>query len=378
MKRELYATATLIGSIVGVGLFGIPYVSVRAGLWVGLMYIAVLGVVMLTIHLLYGEIEERTEGNHRLTGYAQIYLGIWGKWIVGALVLIAGYGGLLVYLIVAGVFLDIIFPGSATPYLWTLGFWLVGSFAIWRGLRMVAWGELVMTVALVATMLIIVGKGIGHIVPGHLVGTGSSFADFFAPYGVVLFSLMGINAIPEVRAILGKHDGGRFKWVIIIGTLVPVLLYVLFTIAVVGVSGVATTEEAIRGLAPFLGSTVAKIGAIFGFLAVATSFLIFSINLKNTYVYDWGVGKLGAFLLVVFLPLVLFLLGMREFIIIVGITGALLGALSGPVIVWLYMRARKSGSRTPGFVFSPPKALLYMIGAIFILGGAYEIVKFFL
>ena len=378
MRREIYATATLIGSIVGVGLFGIPFVSVRAGLWVGLLYIVVLGAVMLIIHLLYGEVEERTEGNHRLTGHAQVYLGIWGKWIVGALVLVAGYGGLLAYLIVAGVFLDIMFPGFSTPYFWTLGFWIVASLAVFRGIRMVGWGEFVMTIALVATMLIIIGKGFGNIVPENLLGTGTSFADFFAPYGVVLFSLMGINAIPEVRAVLGKYDGPRFKKVIIIGTLVPILLYIIFTIAVVGVSGEATTEESIRGLIPFLGGTVAKIGALFGFLAVATSFLVFSINLKSTYIYDWGVGKSGAFLLVVFFPLALFLLGIRDFIVIVGITGALLGALSGPVIIWLHHRARLRGAQRPGFVFSPPRVVLYIVGALFVVGGVYEIARFFL
>ena len=378
MKREIYATATLIGSIVGVGLFGIPYVSVRAGLWVGLLYIVVLGAVMLAVHLMYGEVEERTEGNHRLTGHAQIYLGRVGKWIVGALVLVSGYGGLLAYLIISGVFLDIMFPGFSTPYLWTLGFWIVGSFAIWRGLRTVAWGELVMTIALVATMLIIVGKGFGNIVPEHLLGTGSSLADFFAPYGVVLFSLMGINAIPEVRAVLGSHDGPRFKKVIIIGTLVPVLLYILFTIAVVGVSGERTTEEAIRGLIPFLGGTTAKIGATFGFLAVATSFLVFSINLKNTYIYDWGIRRPDAFLLVVFLPLSLFLFGIRDFIVIVGITGALLGAISGPVIILLHHRARLQGTAQPGFAFSLPKIVLYIVGALFVVGGTYELITFFL
>ena len=133
MRKDFwYATSVLIGAIVGVGLFGIPYVSVKSGFWIGSAYIVVLALAVLLVHLLYGEIEERTEGRHRLTGYAERYLGKWGKWIVGATVFIGAYGALVAYLVIAGEFLDIVLPGVANPYMWTIVFWIVGSLAIWR------------------------------------------------------------------------------------------------------------------------------------------------------------------------------------------------------------------------------------------------------
>ena len=71
MKNFVLATTTLVGAIVGLGIFGIPYTAARAGFFIVVIYIVILGIVALLIQLLYGEIVERTEGKHRLTGYTE-------------------------------------------------------------------------------------------------------------------------------------------------------------------------------------------------------------------------------------------------------------------------------------------------------------------
>jgi len=74
-KNFFFAVSTLVGAIVGLGMFGIPYTVSRAGFFIGLGYLIVLGIVALLIHLMYGEVVERTRGRHRLTGYTAKYLG---------------------------------------------------------------------------------------------------------------------------------------------------------------------------------------------------------------------------------------------------------------------------------------------------------------
>ena len=78
-KNSLYAFATLTGTIIGVGLFSLPYITSRVGIWVMLGYLLVLGTVVLMVHLMYGEITLRTDAVCRLPGYAGRYLGNWAK-----------------------------------------------------------------------------------------------------------------------------------------------------------------------------------------------------------------------------------------------------------------------------------------------------------
>ena len=64
-KNFCGATATLIGTIVGVGIFGVPYVVAKSGFLLGLLFLFGLGGVALLLHLFYGEIVLRTPGGSR-------------------------------------------------------------------------------------------------------------------------------------------------------------------------------------------------------------------------------------------------------------------------------------------------------------------------
>ncbi|MAF20621.1 MAG: hypothetical protein CMI55_02985, partial [Parcubacteria group bacterium] len=80
MKRSfIYALSTLVGSIIGVGLYSLPYITARVGIWVMLFYFLVLSLVSILIGLIYGEVILRTKGLHRLPGYAEKYLGLGAK-----------------------------------------------------------------------------------------------------------------------------------------------------------------------------------------------------------------------------------------------------------------------------------------------------------
>jgi amino acid permease len=67
LDREfLIALATLIGTAIGAGLFGLPYVVAKAGFFPSLMMMFLLGLLALVSNLMYGEIILRTKGGCRL------------------------------------------------------------------------------------------------------------------------------------------------------------------------------------------------------------------------------------------------------------------------------------------------------------------------
>jgi len=370
-KNFILAVATLVGAIVGLGMFGIPYTASKAGFFVGIGYIVVLGFVMLILHLIYGEVVERTKEKHRLTGYAEKYLGAKWKKVVGLIIILSIYSALLAYIIVGGKFLALIFPGFASPFIFSIVFWLVLSIAVWRGIRTVAGVELAMAGLLLLLVIILFAFGAGSINNENFYSF--ELADFFLPYGVVLFAFAGILAIPEVRELI-KMDGRQYKKAIILGTLIPMAVYILFTVLVVGISGTGTSHEALAGLSGILSSGAIRIGAVFGILALATSYLVLGLNLKHTFEYDWKTKKVFAGAMVTVVPILLFIGGIEQFIEIISFSGAVFGAIFAVLIILIYKKTLTHGDKEPGYALSVPKLLLWGLVGLFALGGVYEII----
>src|SRR6056297_3738874 len=88
-KKLLTAISIIIGTVVGVGFLGMPYVASKAGFFVIAGYLLVFGLLILLINLYFGEIILRTKGKHQLVGFAYRYLGKKGKDFMFALVVFA-------------------------------------------------------------------------------------------------------------------------------------------------------------------------------------------------------------------------------------------------------------------------------------------------
>lgn len=372
-KNFLYALSTLIGMIVGVGIFGIPYCFAQAGILVGFFYLLLIGGAILLIHLLYGEIVLRSDKDSRLVGYAERYLGSRGKKIITGIVIFEFYGALLAYLIAGGHFLNMIFGRffGGNDFFWLIIFFVLGSLAVLFGLKTVAFSEFFMTLFLLGIAFVIILKGAPRIDFANL--SNINLAKFFLPYGVVLFSLTGGAAIPEMRQIL-RNQGQKLKKAIILGTAIPVVIYFLFALVIVGVTGSKTTENAIDGLVPFFGQWMAVLGAIFGFLAVMTSFLILGLNLRKIFQYDYKLNKFISWGLVCFVPLIAFLFGLNNFILIIGLVGAIAGGLDGIMIVLIYKKAKRLGDRQPEYSLRINRVFIYGLILLFGLGIIYQFI----
>ncbi len=362
--------------IVGVGIFGIPYAVAQSGFMTGLFYLILLTGVVLFIHLFYGEVVLRTDGEHRLVGYAKRYLGERGKRAAGAIVIFQFYGALLAYIIAGGYFLAIIFNnfGGGSEFFWSLAFFVFGSLAVLFGLRTVGFLELLMTTFLLLIAGIIVFKAAPLINFNNL--SGFSFSNLFLPYGIILFSLSGGAAIPEIRQML-KGQERKLKKIIVWGTIIPAIIYLLFTLAVVGITGVNTSKEAISGLAPYFGKGIIVLGAVFGFLAVATSFLVLGLNLKRVFQCDYKLNRTLAWFLACFVPLFFYLLGFQDFITVIGLVGALAGGLEGIMVILIYRKAKILAQRRPEYSLKTAGPIIYGMILLFELGIFYHFLYFF-
>ena len=370
--RFIYAVVNLIGMVVGAGMFGIPYAMAKAGMIVGIFYLLFLGWAILIIHFCYGEIILRTNQPHRLVGYAAKYLGQRAKKIVTFSILLEYYGALLAYVILGSHFLSIIFSRwlSIPEVIWAIIFAAFASFIIFFGLKAVSRNEFFLKTLLFAILIFLLIKGASLMNFGNLVTF--DLKSLFLPYGIILFSLGGSAAIPEMRKIL-QGDEKRLKKAIIWGTIVPVVLYLFFTLVIVGVSGGDTSPDAISGLVSHFGEWVVLLGAVVGLLAVFTPFLMLGLALKEMFCDDYHCRKRTGFILACFVPLLAYLAGLKNFILVIGFLGAVAGGLHGIMILWVHAKAKKMGDRAPEYRVRAPKLLAWFLATIFILGIIYEV-----
>jgi amino acid permease len=376
MSRErkgfIVAASTLTGTIIGVGIFGVPYAISGIGAVTALLYFLVLGGIQLLQHLYYAEAAMATPEKLRLPGLIEKYLGRKAKHVVAVSTIFGFWAGQLAYIIVGGTFLHVLFSpwlgGQAFHY--QIGWAIIGSTIIFFGLNFIAKVDFWATIGLLIALLAILGYGVPHIRADHFVLFAGR--DYLLPYGVILFSLSGLSAIPEMEDMLGGSHR-YYRRAIVLGTLVAAVLTASFGYVVWGVTGPATSEAVVIGLQARLGQGIASLTAAFGFLAVATSYFAFGLNLRSTFIYDYKLRHVPAWLLTVGVPIALFLIGTQSFTKIISFSGAVFGGITAVAVALLYVvvTKRKLVKEKP---LGLPLWLAYLSIAILTVGAAYEVI----
>ncbi len=366
----------LVGAIIGAGIFGLPYVAAKSGLVLTLVFLIVLSAITVLMHLLYGEVVLRTNGQHRMVGYANIYLGIWGKRISSVSAIVGTYAALLAYLILGGIFLFVLFGDifGGNVFWYSAAVFVFAFVFIAKGLKIVSWLESFLSFFLIFAILVFLAKGSFYVNMENF-SLATNWAEAFLPYGVILFALSGTSIIPDVVSVLGDNRS-NLKKTIVWGTLIPAIIYFLFIIIIFGVSGKLTSEDAVSGLAQFYGNGFITLGALVGFLAVFTSLLAYGTNLRKTFQYDYGFSRPRALVSALLVPFLILALGADDFIKIMGFTGALMGGVDGVLLILMYRKADKGGERKPEYDIVTSKWSEYFIMLIFILGFIYTVLGF--
>jgi len=358
---------TLTGTIIGAGILGLPYVFSRAGFWIGFFWLVFLGLICMYVFLCIGEVVLRTKQVHQLTGYAAKYLGKNGKKLMFAAIIFEVYSALIAYLIGEGESFSHLFTGTVEYAVYFgIGFWLIMTLLLREGLkglkRVETFGVSVILVLIVAISV--------YFSPGinmqNISYTNTSM--FFIPFGVVLFAMLGFASVPEMRReINGKEK--LLKKAIIIGVLIPIIVYAIFTFIFVGVLGQSVPEVA----------TIAfgKLVTLLGIFTMMTSYFVLSFVLKDAFVFDFNYNKRFVFLCVSIIPLLLYLIityfNIADFVKVLGIGGVISGGLTGILILVMALKAKKLGERKPEYKIPINWFIIGLLSLIFIIGVVVEL-----
>jgi len=375
-KRFFQALAVMVGYTIGVGMFGLPFLVSRAGILPFFIFIVLLGSAQYLLHLIYANLIVVSEGYHRLPGYVNIYLGKKGKIIVFIAKLIGNYGALIAYIIITGIFLNQLlsqyFGGSEFIY-GTLLF-LVEAVVVFFGIKAIAKAELFMTGLLLLVVLFITIRGFPAMNFANYYAL--DFKYFLLPYGAMLFAIDGSGSLPIVVKLLRRHKE-NVKKVVRLGTILPIFVIIIFTLVIVGISGSNTTPDALVGVKNIMNDGVIFLSLIFGVLTMITSFLLVAESIRETLWWDFKVNKHLSWALAVFVPYILYVIGVKNLTNVISFAGAIAGGLCGIVLILVFKKLKKQKNKLVLFKYKPGNFIIYFLIGLFICGAIYEIYYFF-
>jgi amino acid permease len=367
--------AVLVGYIIGVGMFGLPFLTSQAGVLSFLTLLVLITIVQYFCSLIFASVILETKEYHRLPGYAEIYIGKFWKHLGLLAKIIGNYGSLLAYIIITGIFLNEllapVFGGNEFFYATLL--FAIETAIIFFGVTSIGRAELVMTGLLLLTVIILCVQGMTHVKIANY--SVISWKQFFLPYGAMLLALDGSGAIPLTIKLL-KRDRPAIRKAIRVSTLLSAAVIFFFVLVIVGVSGAGTTADALSGIRGILGGKVIALALVFGVLTMVTSFLGVAEDMRESLAEDYKINKFAAWALALFIPYVLYLIGMRDLIVIISFAGAIAGGLSAIILILIFLKLRKEENRLILFKRKPKVLFLSFLILLFVAGMVYEVVMF--
>ncbi|MEK7596412.1 MAG: aromatic amino acid transport family protein [Patescibacteria group bacterium] len=368
----LESIGLLTGMILGAGIFALPFVFSRAGIFWGLLHFISALFLIIILNFLYGEAAFLTAGRHRFTGYVKMYLGKSASYLAFLVTILSYYGTFLIYGLLGGIFLENIFNGgrgSFNTFWFSLLFFAAAGIFSFLRFEKIGAVNFYLTVPLLFFILYLAGVSWPLFDFANFKIDYSFNEAWFLPYGVWIFALSGFASLPEARDMMKGASLRDFKKVILWSVLISAFFSLIFALSVLGITGARTSEDALAGLKVFLGRGGMIIGSLIGFLAVFTSYLALIADSKEIFKIDYGVPASLAWLFSFVPPLLLFLSGADSLVTVLSFIGAVGLGIFGIFVLKISEKIESQEavvSHWRGF-------FKWLVGAGILLGAVYEV-----
>ncbi len=337
LRRGILGSIPLLGTVVGIGFFRLPYLFGQYGF---LATCAMLGVVLVAqIRFLqaYGHLVLRSPRHARFLHVVEDV----STPMVRALAAICYFAtlgtALVAYILASGTFLSYLTP-SIHAYQGSLIMGLVLGGMLFGGKRVLGKMEHVVMplfFLLLGSMFFALRNSFDK---SALIGVSEHMPKDL-PFGALLFSLSGISAIPEVRD--GVSGNVRvLSLAIALGMTCAALLYAGFS---GGVLMLARGDVPYDAVAMFLregGTVYAMVGAGMGLAVMMMVYDHVGTALVHTLIYDFGLPVALSRLIIAGIPFALVVVGVEDVLFLLQHAGGFFGAFLGLSVLVAYERAR--------------------------------------
>ncbi|MDO8470123.1 MAG: hypothetical protein Q7S84_03890 [bacterium] len=356
------AVALLSGTIIGAGMFSLPFVVRTLGLGTSALYLVAFAGVYVAIHRMYAALLETRVDSGQFVKLAEAYLPRRMAPTAGGIILLELVLVLTIYLILAPAFVELVLPGMGI--VGAVVFWALGSVALFLKTSWLGWGEAIGVVAILAIVLAVLAVPAAPFTAP--LAQPLSLGVFLLPFGPFLFAFAGRPAVGKAvelaRAVRASGKPFPLGRVIAWGTALPAVIYLAFVVGVLRLAPAAGPDavSSLVGAAPWLPVTLGTLGLV----TLWTSYVIIGVNVEETLERDLRWKKALAATVAIAAPLALYVAGVREFFTAIGFAGGVFLSLEGIFIVMMWRRA---------FPHHPWRFASWLLVPIFLAAIAYEV-----
>ena len=382
------------GTTLGAGMLALPLVASGSGFFVSAIALCCLWALMAYTALLILEVNIHFPIGSSFGTMAQETLGVFGKTITFAAMILLFYaltaayisGGSTLFTEVSRAYFHFNIPVSLSAFVFTV---LFGGVIYWKT-QAVDYVNRILFSIKISALILSISAMLTHVHRNLLFDAAHHPVYILAAIPIMFTSFGFHGSIPSILKYLG-HDAKRLRFVFVVGSLIPLVIYlfwVLVTVGVLPLTGAQSFSQILKSngsvglftveLSHALHSHYLALAInLFSNIAVTTSFLGVGLGLFD-YFYDNlkknNVGKRELSAVITFLPPLLFAwFYPNGFIVALGFAAialAILAVLLPASMVWSW-RSRES-SRNQDIAYrvfggKPLIAVVFMIGIIIIL-----------
>ena len=371
------------GTAIGAGMLALPVSTAIMGFWPSIILFVICWLCMLATAFFILDVNLTIKGEPNLVSMTGQTLGVWGKAVCWIFYLLLFYSLIAAY--IAGsseLFVNAIHVLTG----WTLPDWigpfmlpLVFGVFIYMGTEQVDVVNRVLMLALFISYILLAG-----FIPTHVSGELLERVNWkpFAFGLPIVITSFGYHIIIPTLSTYMNHDRKRLKKVLIIGSCLPLIVYVFWQFLVLGVvpvdgrygllAALNAGQPSTTPLSHYIPSVwLSRSAQYFSFFAIITSFLGVSISMGDFLrdgfkLKDSWKGRLLALILTFTPPVFFAVTYKRGFIVALEYAGICVA-----VLLWL-LPALMALNLTALKFYTTCKAKILMaiiiIGALFIIG----------
>jgi amino acid permease len=365
----LEATCLIAGAGIGGGVMAAPYLVQRTGLLPAIIIAAIAYIVTSVLHIMVAELSVRTEfsgelltifSKHLFRDKKSLRIGFY---FLMAVTLVCN---LAAYITGSGEILSSLL--NIPLIVGKIVFFILAATVVFFGLKKIAVNEAISLMIMFSFLLIM--AALSFVKRGDMPFVKPGFFPVLAVYGMVMFSLSSLFAVPQAASGL-SHSRKKLIRAIIFGLLINLFFIIVITICVLSVSR-PVTEVAIVGWAKALGPIVNVLGPLFVFLAMLGTFWSISLQLCDMtgaffnagHRLSWLIGTLPCFIVA--------LLPMSGFLELMQIAGGATAVIIALMVVPAYNNSIRMASHSDILLgkIGKSKTVAYVVMFMYILMAA--------
>lgn len=283
----------LSGSCIGAGMLAVPVITGPAGFFPAALMFFFAWLFMTATALLLLEANLICGFHLSLVSLAEKTLGRLGKLATWLLFLLLFYSLNVAYIAASGPILERLIFGCTTvsipSWICSLVFTILFAFVIYRGTKIVDYFNRLLMAALIVSYIILVFLGASYVKSHNLFQGKLAYAFISLPILVISFGFH--NMIPSLAEYF-QGDRKRLKITILLGSLIPLVVYLIWEFVMLGIIPIEGKQGLIEGLKAGVPVTevlrslvgcswIATLAELFSLFAIITSFLAQSLSLVD-------------------------------------------------------------------------------------------------